>query len=120
TGDPGSRPGRHFFIRRAGRQEHLKKKSSGPRSGFLLSIISLCVELANWCPLQLQAPQLAKKVPCTDAVCEGGRGGGAGDSTPLGLPNGTDKGGEWGIHCIEQYSNEMSGLKSVTPRLSSK
>src|SRR4029434_5751955 len=26
TGDPGSRPGRHFFIRRGGRQEHLKKK----------------------------------------------------------------------------------------------
>ena len=66
TGDPGSRPGRHFFIRRGGRQEHLKKKSSGPRSGFLLSIISLCVELANWRPLQLQVPLLAKKVPWTD------------------------------------------------------
>src|SRR4029434_6733006 len=26
AGDPGSRPGRHFFIRRGGRQEHLKKK----------------------------------------------------------------------------------------------
>ena len=26
TGDPGSRPGRHFFMTRGGRHDHLKKK----------------------------------------------------------------------------------------------
>ncbi len=38
-GDPGSRPGQHFFMTRGGRHKHLKKKKSAPLNGFLLSII---------------------------------------------------------------------------------
>ena len=34
TGDPGSRPGRHFFIRRGGRQEHFKKNHLGREAVF--------------------------------------------------------------------------------------
>lgn len=65
-GRPGQPPGAALFHKTWGAARALKKKSSGPRSGFPLSIISLCVELANWRPLQLQAPLLAKKVPWTD------------------------------------------------------
>ena len=56
-------------------KSRLNMQGTGPQSGFLLSIISLCGELANWRPLQLQAPLLAKKVP--QILCEKGEGEGA-------------------------------------------
>ena len=75
----GQPPRAALFHDTWGAARALKKKSSGPRSGFLLSIISLCVELANWRPLQLQAPLLAKKVPWTDPEWEGRREKGEGE-----------------------------------------
>ena len=71
---------------------------------------------ANWRPLQLLVPLLAEKVPRTEAVREGKRGGGGGGQLISGSP--IWNGGERGIHCIEKYSNGISGLKSVTPRTS--
>lgn len=58
-----------FLIQALGK---IKNKISAPLHGFLISVISLCGELANWHLLQLQASLFAENVPCTEAVCEKG------------------------------------------------
>src|SRR4029434_3088706 len=69
-GRTGQLPGAALFHDTWGAALALKIYiSSGTRSGLLLSIISLCGELANWRPLQLQAPLLAKKVQSVHRSC---------------------------------------------------
>ena len=48
------------------------------------------------------------------------KGRGRGGQFTSGSPKWNGQWGKRGIHCIEQYSNEISRLKSVTPQLSSK
>ena len=78
------------------KHEHFKKNSSAALNGFPLSIVSLCGELANWCPLQCRHPCLLRRCRA-QKLCEKGKGeGGAADSSPLALRNGMDKGGNGG------------------------
>lgn len=69
TGEPGSRPGRHFFVTHWGRQhEQINKKSSVSRSGFSSLISFHCVW--NW---KIGAPCSCRR-PCllkisTEALC---------------------------------------------------
>src|SRR4029434_8262170 len=88
TGDPGSRPGRHFFIKRGGRQEHFKKKNHLGHEAVFYYLSYHCVW--NW---QIGAPCSCRRL-CSLRRCrgqilsekgEGGRGEGAGYSSPLGL-----------------------------------
>jgi len=60
TGEPGSRPGRHFFMSRGGRHEQLKKYSV-PRSFSIFYFDSI---IGN-------GALLAEKVPCAEAMSRG-------------------------------------------------
>src|SRR4029434_4416677 len=68
TGDPGSRPGRHFFIRRGGRQEHFKKKIILAAKRFSI------IHHITVCGIGKLAPPAAAGAPDrlegTDPVCE--------------------------------------------------
>src|SRR4029434_3291562 len=110
-GRTGQPPGAALFYKTWGAAGALKKKNHLGREAVFYYLSYHCVW--NW---QIGAPCSCRCL-CSLRRCrgqilrekgEGGRGGGAGDSSPLGLPNGTDKGGR-GIHCI-----------AVTPLLSSK
>ncbi len=62
TGEPGSRPGQHFFMTRGGRHKHLKKIIICAAKRF-----SIIYHITVWGIGKL-APLLAEKVPCTEAV----------------------------------------------------
>ncbi len=98
-GEPGSRGGIFSW--------HHKHKKISATKRFLLSIF---YHITVWGIGKL-APLLAEKVPCTEAVWEVERGGAEGGAVAASspLPNEADKG--W---------DPLSGLKSVTPWLSSK
>lgn len=55
------RTGKAFFMTQGG---DTRQKKFAPLNGFLISVISLCGELANWHSPQLQAPLLAGKDRC--------------------------------------------------------
>ena len=95
TGDPGSRPGRHFFMTRGGRHDHLKKNHLGREAVFHYLSYN-CV--GNW---QISAPCSCRR-PCLLRRCrlqlmcekgEGGRGEGAGEKFTSGSPKGNGQGG---------------------------
>src|SRR4029434_8416248 len=105
-GRPGQPPGAALFHKTWGAARALFKKNHLGREAVFYYLSYHCVW--NW---QIGAPCNCRRL-CLLRRCrgqilsekgEGGRGGGAERSSPLSLPNGTDKGG---VHCI-----------AVTPRL---